>query len=126
MPWCCEDETNQASEEMLEWAMDGCVSHVPSLWPWEIPNALPVVIKRRRITPERGKEFLDQLATLNFIIAGPPAIANFATLQSLAHVHQLTAYDVAYLDIAKRLRLPLATRDEDLKRAANAEGLQVL
>jgi predicted nucleic acid-binding protein len=41
-------------------------------------------------------------------------------------VHGLTAYDVAYLDLAKRLSLPLATRDDDLKRAALAEGLQVI
>jgi predicted nucleic acid-binding protein len=44
----------------------------------------------------------------------------------LANAHQLTAYDVAYLDLARRLALPLATRDEDLKRAALAEGVQIL
>jgi predicted nucleic acid-binding protein len=38
----------------------------------------------------------------------------------------LTAYDVAYLDLAKRLSLPLATRDDDLMRAALAEGVQIL
>jgi predicted nucleic acid-binding protein len=118
MPWCCEDETNQASEEMLEWAMDGCALHVPSLWAWEILNTVAVVIKRRRITTGRGKEFLEQLGTLNFKVDGPPAIGGFPRLQSLANTHQLTAYNVAYLELAKRLALPLATRDEALTRGS--------
>jgi predicted nucleic acid-binding protein len=41
-------------------------------------------------------------------------------------VDQLTAYNVVYLDLAKRLSLPLATRDDDLKRAALAEGVHIL
>jgi predicted nucleic acid-binding protein len=126
MPWCCEDETTQASEQMLEWAMEGSALHVPSLWTWEILNTVAVVIKRRRITAERGKEFLEQLAKLNFKIEGPPLIADFPRLHALASLYQLTAYDVAYLDLAKRLSLPLATRDDDLTRAAIAEGVKTL
>jgi predicted nucleic acid-binding protein len=126
MPWCCEDETTQASEEMLEWAIDGAVLHVPSLWTWEILNAVGVVIKRGRISADRGQEFLEHLATLNFKIDRPPQIADFPRLHSVATSHQLTAYDAAYLDLAKRLSLPLATRDADLRRAALAESVQIL
>lgn len=126
MPWCCEDETTPASEEMLEWAMEGSELHVPSVWTWEILNAMAVAIKRRRITADRGKEFLEQLATLNLKIDGPPQVPDFPRLHSLAYSHLLTAYDVAYLDLAKRLSLPLATRDDDLKKAARAEGIEVL
>jgi predicted nucleic acid-binding protein len=126
MPWCCEDETTQASEEMLQWAIDGSALHVPSLWTWEILNSVGVVIKRGRISADRGREFLEQLATLNFKIDPPPQIADFPRLHMLATAHQLTAYDVAYLDLAKRLSLPLATRDNDLKAAAIAEGIQTI
>jgi predicted nucleic acid-binding protein len=55
MPWCCEDETTQASEEMLEWAINGSALHVPALWTWEILNAVGVVIRRRRISSDRGQ-----------------------------------------------------------------------
>ena len=65
MPWCCEDETTPASEQMLEWAIEGCELHVPSLWVWEILNVVRVTIRRRRITGDRGSEFLALLATLN-------------------------------------------------------------
>lgn len=122
MPWCCEDETTAASEEMLEWAMDGSVLHVPSLWVWEILNTVAVVTKRRRITADRGREFLEQLAALNFKVDGPPPIADFPRLRSLASDHQLTAYDVAYLDLAMRLSLPLATRDDDFEPGRTCRG----
>jgi predicted nucleic acid-binding protein len=126
MPWCCEDETTPSSEAMLEWAINGSVLHVPSVWTWEIMNAVAVVIKRRRISADRGKEFLEQLATLNFKIDPAPQTTDFPRLHSLATLHDLTAYDVAYLDLAKRLSLPLATKDSDLRAAALAEGLQTL
>jgi len=125
MPWCCEDETTAASEEMIEWAMDGSVLHVPSLWAWEMLNAVSVAIKRQRVTTDRGRAFLEQLGTLNFAIDRSPQIGDFPRLHSLTFT-QLTAYDVAYLDLAKRLSLPLATRDNNLRRAALAEGVQVL
>jgi predicted nucleic acid-binding protein len=85
-----------------------------------------VVIRRRRISPGRGQAFLEQLAALNFKIDRSPQIADFPRLHSLAAAYQLTAYDVAYLDLAKRLSLPLATRDDDLRRAALDEGIQLL
>jgi hypothetical protein len=71
MPWCCEDETTQASEEMLQWAIDGSALHVPALWAWEILNAVGVVIGRR-ISADRGLAFLEQLAVLNLKIDRPP------------------------------------------------------
>jgi predicted nucleic acid-binding protein len=126
MPWCCEDETTAASEEMLEWAMQGSELHVPSLWVWEILNVVAVTVKRRRISADRAKEFLAQLATLNFRIDQPPHVADFPRLHTLASSHELTAYDVAYLDLAKRLSLPLATRDHGLLKAAKAEAIEVL
>ena len=126
MPWCCEDETTPASEEMLEWAMAGSELFVPSLWPWEIVNVIGVIVKRRRITVNRAGEFLAQLAMLNFKIDPAPALTDFPRLQALADSRGLTAYDVAYLDMAKRLALPLATRDQDLRKAAEVESVEVL
>jgi predicted nucleic acid-binding protein len=126
MPWCCEDESTPASERMLEWAMDGSELHVPSLWVWEILNVVGVTIRRRRITAGRGIEFLTLLATLNVKIDRPPRVTDFPRLHALANSHDLTAYDVAYLGLAKRLSLPLATCDRDLEEAALAEGIAVL
>ena len=126
MPWCCEDETTPASEQILEWATEGSELHVPSLWVWEILNVVGVTIRRRRITAGRGTEFLALLATLDVKIDHPPQVRDLPRLHFLAGSHHLTAYDAAYLDLAKRLSLPLATRDGDLRKAAIAEGIPVL
>ena len=126
MPWCCEDETTTASEEMLDWAKEGSELHVPSLWGWEILNAVGIAVKRRRITADRGKEFLEQIATLNFKIDRSPQVPDLPRLHVLATTYQLTAYDVAYLDLARRLSLPLATCDFDLSKAAVSAGIEVL
>ena len=126
MPWCCEDETTPASEEMLDWAIQGVELHVPSLWGWEILNVVAVTVKRKRIAAERGREFILQLGTFNFRIEQPPLVKEFPRLQALAERHHLTAYDVAYLDLAMRLSLPLATRDGDLRKSAVAEEIELL
>jgi predicted nucleic acid-binding protein len=47
-------------------------------------------------------------------------------LLHLARAHQLTAYDAAYLELARRLVLPLATLDRALIRAAEAEGTPLI
>jgi len=83
-PWCCEDETTAASEELLDWAREGSELYVPSLWGWEVLNAIAVAVKRRRITGDRGKEFLEQLASLNFKIDQPPHVLDLPRLHELA------------------------------------------
>jgi len=91
MPWCCEDETTADSEAMLDWAKEGSELHVPSLWGWEVLNAVGVAVKRRRITAERAREFLEQLAALNFKIDQPPQIHDFPRLHELATTYKLTS-----------------------------------
>lgn len=50
---------------------------MPSVWCWEILNVLAVTVKRKRITPDRGREFLSQLSLLNIKIDQPPAVKDF-------------------------------------------------
>lgn len=126
MPWCCEDEATAASEELLQRASRREQLHVPSLWPWEMMNAVAVTVRRQRITAERARQFFEQLTAFDFRIAPAPALNDFAELSLLASRHQLTAYDASYLGLARQLLLPLATLDDDLRKAALAEGLEIL
>lgn len=111
---------------MLEWAMRGSELHVPALWLWEIVNVVGMAVRRNRITLDRARDFLAQLATLNLRVALPPSVADLPGLQGLANRYALTAYDAAYLDLALNLSLPLASRDGDLRTAAEAEGVELL
>ena len=81
---------------------------------------------RRRIIAERAQQFLAQLATLNFRIEPPPSVTELPRLQALADRHQLTACDVAYLELAVRLGLPLATCDSASRKAAGAGNIELL
>ena len=87
IPCCCEDETTLASEELLELATQGSELHVPSLWTWEILNAVAVANRRGRITADQGREFLQQLAALNFKIDRAPDVRDFPRLHSLASAY---------------------------------------
>jgi predicted nucleic acid-binding protein len=69
---------------------------------------------------------LELLASFDFRIAEPASLADMPRLSALAAAYQLTAYDAAYLDLAQRLSLPIATLDEDLKRAAVQAGVRAL
>jgi len=91
MPWCCEDETSPASEQLLDWATEGSDLHVPSLWGWELLNALAVAIRRQRITAVKAADFLAQLTALNLRIDSPPRVADFPRLHGLATTYQLTS-----------------------------------
>ena len=126
MPWCCEDEATPSSEQTLVWAIAGANLHVPSLWPWEIMNAVAVAIRRGRIPAQRASQFFEQVSAFNIWMSPAPAVHDFARLSLLASRLRLTAYDAAYLDLAQQLGLPLATLDEELKRAAVLEGVEVV
>jgi predicted nucleic acid-binding protein len=99
---------------------------VPEVWPFEIANSLFVSFsKRKRITEEQIKEYLARLTALPIRVE-PGDLWSNVRLESRARRRNLPAYDAAYLDLCLRKHLPLATTDDDLKKVALAEGIEVL
>jgi predicted nucleic acid-binding protein len=89
---------------------------VPSVWPYEFANAL-AVLERRRIVPRAlVDEIIVKAARLVNRIDSPPAVPG--VLLALARQHHLSAYDAAYLELARRLGIPLAAKDSALAKAA--------
>ena len=93
----------------------------PSLFFFEVRNALVVGERRGRATAQGVADFLRRLASLPILLA--PLPSDDASLMTLARARKLTVYDAAYLDLARRERLPLATLDGALEKAAVAEGV---
>lgn len=91
---------------------------VPALWRWEVQNTLLSAARRRRITYEALAEHLIDLQSVNVAVE---SASQFGVELSLAREHRLSVYDAAYLEVAIRRGLPLATTDEALARAARAE-----
>jgi predicted nucleic acid-binding protein len=95
---------------------------VPTLWFYEVGNGLLMAYRRKRITFDQIDGFLTRLKVLP-IDAAAQSPAELFELPALAQKHNLTNYDAAYLALAMRLNLPLATTDADLRRAAAAAGV---
>ncbi|HEX5318254.1 MAG TPA: type II toxin-antitoxin system VapC family toxin [Stellaceae bacterium] len=96
---------------------------VPTLWWFEIRNVLVLKEGFGRWTPDRTALFLSVLAQLAIRLDGAP---QEAAVLDLARRHHLTVYDAAYLELAIRERLPLATLDRALREAARAEAISVI
>ena len=123
LSWCFADEENPYARMVLHMLREADAI-VPTIWPLEIANALVVAERRRRLKPTETSRFLSLIEGLDIVMdPGTPSHAFGETL-SLARRHGLSAYDAAYLELAVRDALPLATLDGDLKNAARKLGLK--
>lgn len=122
LPWFLEDERTPFTDSLL-FAAKGAEYWVPGIWCLEFPNALLVAQRKRRIERPRRIEALEQVPTLQMRIDGEPV--DLLAVSAVAERHELSTYDAAYLELAMRRGLGLATLDRDLAEAAAAEGLAV-
>ena len=126
--WCFPgdptEDTPYSRRILSKLAADDAV--VPEIWAFEIANIIFVAFNRRkRISQKQIDEYLMRLKALPIRVEFNDVWANIA-LESQARKWNLPAYDAAYLDLALRRKIPLATADDDLKRAAQADGIVVL
>lgn len=125
LAWAYSEETTPAVQFVIgRVTIEG--AWVPSLWRLEVANSLEMAVRRGR----RSRELLDAtLADFSlFPIATDPDTERHAwgmTLR-LAARRGLTIYDAAYLELASRRSLPLATLDEALRNAAQQEQVPLL
>ena len=99
-------------------------ARVPVTWALEVANVLGKAEAKGLLTEAQSEAFLELLQVLD--IGADPATFSRAladTLQ-LARRYRLSAYDASYLELAIRTGVPLATLDEDLKKAAAKAGLK--
>ncbi len=117
--WAFDDEDHPLAALAIE-RMRTDEAHVPALWWFEVRNILIVNERRGRLTVDHTATFLRALSRLGIAVDTSP---DEAAILALARRHRLTVYDAAYLELARREALPLATLDSDLAAAARAEGL---
>jgi predicted nucleic acid-binding protein len=117
--WFLEEKSDPRVEAAFD-TVTRIETRAPSLLYYEIRNALLLSERRKRITETMSAAFLRNLALLPIRLE-PPGFD--ASVMTLARNRKLTVYDAAYLELAKRERLALATLDRDLEKAAIAEGV---
>jgi predicted nucleic acid-binding protein len=99
---------------------------VPSLWRLEVANGLQLGIRRRRIDAGFRSAALADLSKYDITIDQETDSFAWTTTLQLADRFGLTLYDAAYLELAQRRHLPLATLDQPLRTAATAGGISLL
>jgi len=123
LPWCFADEATDATNAVLTRLRTGDEAIVPAHWPLEVANALLIAVRRKRIPPEDADQFLRDLEFLPINIDTTSKNLIRARVFPLAEQYSLILYDAAYLELAIRLGVPLATLDNDLRKAARASGV---
>jgi predicted nucleic acid-binding protein len=125
LSWGLPDERSKEGDLILNRVIDEGAT-VPSIWTLEVVNALAVAERRKRITPDQAQETLTLLKSLPIRLSPSSINSDFGPVMSLTRSHGLSAYDAAYLELAARERIFLATFDQPLRRAARAFGVSVL
>lgn len=93
----------------------------PALWELELANVLRTACQRQRMVAEQAQQVLVQIAQLPIEVDRHPVPRS--ELLALALRFGLSSYDAAYLELALRRQLPLATQDDALRAAALASGV---
>jgi predicted nucleic acid-binding protein len=125
LAWVFPEERTDAILNVFKLvANEGAV--IPELWRLEVANTLNVGIRRGRISQTNRSGILADLENLPISVDGETQKHTWGQTLDLADRHGLTVYDATYLELALRLALPLATLDEDLRNAAQHEGLALL
>jgi predicted nucleic acid-binding protein len=91
---------------------------VPVHWILEVTNVLRMAVKRRRLAPGEPAQVLDRMSQQPIEVDPETIGRGWRDIPAIADRYDLTTYDAAYLELAMRLEVPLATLDEDLARAA--------
>ncbi|MHB9106121.1 MAG: type II toxin-antitoxin system VapC family toxin [Armatimonadota bacterium] len=116
LAWCFEDEKSKMTERVLDALLDG-EAIVPAIWKLEILNVLLCSERRGRLTRAESEQFLTTLDILSIVVDDAAAPGSTERILSLGRDYQLASYDAAYLELAIREGLPIATIDTGMRRA---------
>jgi len=121
--WCFRDEPRKMIDIVTDRLEADDQAHVPLIWWFEIRHAALMGLRRQRVTAAHVLDFLTTVKGANIVVTPLPVAS---IVFDLAERHRLSFYDAAYLELAQRESIPLATLDQALARAATAEGVPLI
>ena len=125
LAWVYSDEVTDAIRHVFDLVIEGG-AWVPALWRLEVANILEMGVRRGRHDAAFRDATLADLALLPIALDPETDRQAWGATVRLAERQQLTLYDAAYLELAQRRNLPLATLDRELRAAAKAEHVVLL
>jgi len=121
LAWTLPDEWSLEADRVLDRVINEG-GHVPFHFPAELANGLTMAVRKGRIDEQARFAAYESFPKLN-LVRDLEGVDRMKAAIELADFYRLTVYDALYLELAKRLSLPLATFDEALARATQREGL---
>jgi predicted nucleic acid-binding protein len=125
LAWIYADEITHAIRQVFDLLRENG-AWVPSLWRLEVANILEMGVRRARHDVAFRDATLADLALLPINLDPETDRQAWGATLRLAERHRLASYDAAYLELAQRRRLPLATLDSNLRAAASKESVPLL
>ena len=123
--WCFENQGTDYTEAIFDRLAGGDEARVPFIWPVEVANVLVIAERRKALKVAKVTGFLEELSAWPIQVDTLGVDRAFQQILSTAREQNLTAYDAAYLELAIREGLPLATLDDHLRKAAKAVGVKI-
>jgi predicted nucleic acid-binding protein len=125
LAWALDDAKSLGPESLGQLsAVD--TAAVPAHWILEVTNGLRMAVRRRRLDPGDPPQVLARIRNQPVEVDAETFARGWHEIPLLADKHGLTTYDAAYLELALRLGVPLATLDHDLARAAREAGVPLI
>ncbi len=125
MAWLFEDESTKYTDSVLL-KLESEDALVPDLWLYEVANVLVIGERNKRITEANSRRFAALLSELPIRVVEIAKGALWGNVLVLAREHRLSAYDAAYLELAMREGLPIASQDKALRKASKQAGIVVI
>ena len=126
LAWGLPDEASGRADRLLPRASGKNAFWVPVLWWYEIANALTMARRRRRLVEADLSRLSSSIGLLPIQTDSILNAETIRALQVLADAYGLSAYDSAYLELAQRRGLGLATLDRRLAQAAGGAGVNLI
>jgi len=122
MAWYFKDEAHAYAKAVRK-ALTRASAVVPALWRLEVANILVLGERRKRSTEAEASKWLRLMQMLPIRVDDETTVRAWSDILHVARAHDLSAYDAAYLELAERLGVPLASLDDKLKAAAVSAGV---
>ncbi len=124
LAWYFTDESDAYADAVAA-RLPAAQAVVPTIWPLELANALLVGERRKRSTVAQANKWIGLLTSLPITVDAETSARAWGDILNLARAQGLSAYDAAYLELAMRRSVPLASLDSPLRKAAAAVGVEL-
>ena len=125
LAWFVDHPVDAYAVEVREKIRRGDRALVPSLWDMEFANGLLMAERRKLVSVLEVDQCMVEFDQLRLTsIEADPGPGHIREVLTAARAFQLTVYDACYLELARRLGLPLATLDKGLSAAAGKAGIR--